>query len=161
MPRPKKTIKFNPLDDIPRPTTKPAVVTEGLSQTIEEKLHSEFSNGSLDEIARQIVSYQLDGEDKRGSADLLFNGVHYGFELPQTGFISIPSKELKTQLKRPFPMPQALGGFITGGPLGFLFSFLLGEPKPKKYFFSLKSNQGSVIFISLDRLAVDSIMQVS
>jgi hypothetical protein len=37
----------------------------------------------------------------------------------------------------------------------------MGEPKPKNYFFSLKSNQGGVIFISLDRLAVDSIMQVS
>ena len=161
MPRPKKTIKFNPLDDIPRPTTNPAVVTEELSQFKEEKLHSRFCTSPLDETVRQIVSYQLDGEDQIGNADLLFNGMHYGFELPQVGFISIPSKELKIQLKRPFPMPQALGGFITGGPLGFLFSFLMGEPKPKKYFFSLKSNQGGVIFISLDRLAVDSIMQVS
>lgn len=161
MPSPKKTIKFNPLDEIPRQTIKPAVVTEGLSQSNAKQLHSEFSTGPLDETTRQIVSYQLDGEDQRGNADLLFNGMHYGFELPQAGFISIPSKELKIQLKRPFPMPQALGGFITGGPLGFLFSFLLGEPKPKKYFFSLKSNQGNVIFISLDRLAVDSIMQVS
>lgn len=161
MPRPKKTIKFNPLDDIPRQNIKPAVVTEGLSQSKEEKLHREFTDSPLDETARQIVSYQLDGEDQRGNADLLFNGMHYGFELPQTGFISIPSNELKIQLKRPFPMPHALGGFITGGTLGFLFSFLMGELKPKKYFFSLKSYQGSVIFISLDRLAVDTIMQVS
>ena len=161
MPSPKKTIKFNPLDEILRQTIKPAVVTEGLSQSDTKQLHSQFSTSPLDETARQIVSYQLDGEDQRGNADLLFNGMHYGFELPQAGFISILSKELKIQLKRPFPMPQALGGFITGGPLGFLFSFLMSEPKPKKYFFSLKSNQGGVIFISLDRLAVDSIMQVS
>jgi hypothetical protein len=161
MPRPKKTIKHNPLDDIPRQTINPAAVTEELNQSDEEKLHRVFTDSPLDETVRQIVSYQLDGEDQRGNADLLFNGTHYGFELPQAGFISIPSKELKIQLKRPFPMPQALGGLITGGPLGFLFSFLMGEPKPKKYFFSLKSNQGGVIFISLDRLAVDSIMQVS
>jgi hypothetical protein len=161
MPSPKKTIKFNPLDDIPRPTVKAEVATEQLSQSKEEKLDRELTDSPLDETARQIISYQLDGTNQRGDAELLFNGMHYGFELPQGGFISIPSKELKAQLKRPFPMPQALGGFITGGPLGFLFSFLMGQPKPKKYFFSLKSNQGGVIFISLDRLAVDSIMQVS
>lgn len=161
MPSPKKTIKFNPLDDIPRQTTKQETVAEELNQSDEEKLHREFTDSPLDETVRQIVSYQLDGTDQGGDAELLFNGMQYGFELPQAGFIAIPSKELKTQLKHPFPMPQALCGFITGGPLGFLFSFLIGEPKPKKCFFSLKSNQGGVIFISLDRLAVDSIMQVS
>lgn len=149
------------MDDIPLQTIKPAAVTEELNQSDEAKLHREFSDSPLDETVRQIVSYQLDGEDQRGNADLVFNGMHYGFELPQVGFICISSKELKIQLKRPFPMPQALGGFFTGGTLGFLFSFLMGEPKPKKYFFSLKSNQGDVIFISLNGLAVDSIMQVS
>lgn len=160
MPSPKKTIKFNPLDDIPRPTIKPELVREQLSQSKEEKLDREFTDSPLAENARKIVSYQLDGTDQGGDAALLFNGMQYGFELPQVGFIPIPSKELKMQLRRPFPMPQALGGFITGGPLGFLFSFLIGEPKPKKYFFSLRSNQGGVIFISLDCLVVDSIMQV-
>lgn len=161
MPNPKKTIKFNPLDDMPPPTINSAAVAEELSQPDAEKLHSQSSNIPLDETAKQIVSYQIDGTDRVGNAELLFNGMQYSFELPQAGFISIPRKTLKVQLKRPFPMPFALSGFVTGGPLGFLFSFLMGEPKPKKYFFSLKSDQGSVIFISLDRLAVDSIMQVS
>jgi len=159
MPSTKKTIKFNPLDDIPRKTMKPVQATEEIRKSDSEIVRRERSGNSTYGAINQIVSYQLDRGDQKGSSELQFNGEHYGFELPKSGFIPIEGKDLKMQLKRPFPMPQAIGSFVTGGPIGFLFSFILGEPKPKKYFFSLTSNQGDVIFISLDRLVVDSIMQ--
>lgn len=160
MPSAKKTIKFNPLDDIPRQTMKPNQATEELGKSEDEKIVREHSGNSTGGLLNQIVSYQLDGGDQKGSSELIFNGERYGFELPKSGFIPIDGKDLKMQLRRPFPMPQAIGSFVTGGPIGFLFSFILGEPKPKKYFFSLTSKQGDLIFISLDRFAVDSIMQV-
>ena len=155
---PKKTIKFNPLDGIaiqkkravmaPEETDKPEIALGSVSST----------SKPIDNSMKQVVLYQIQDSPLTGSSELMFNGKHYGFEIPDDGFVVIHRKDLKSQLKRPFIMSQALGGLITGGPVGFLFSFLAGEPKPKKYFFSLKSNQGGTIFISLDYLAVDSIM---
>ena len=156
MRNPKKTIKFNPLDDIADQKVSPKITPKRIGKP--ELLGSKSLSKTINDITKQMVSYQMQDSQLTGSSELLFNGTHYGFEIPDDGFVVIHGKDLKSQLKRPFIMSQALGGFITGGPLGFLFSLLAGEPKPNKYFFSFKSNQGSIILISLDRLAVDSIM---
>jgi len=161
MPSTKKTIKFNPLDDISRQEIKPIKTSEHASKSAGDKLDNEHPGHSTDGDIKQRVFYQLAGNGLKGNSELIFNGKQYGFELPQSGFIPINGKDLKMQLKHPFQMPQAISGFVIGGPIGFLFSFILGEPKPKKYFFSLKGVQDNVIFISLDRLAVNSIMQIS
>lgn len=161
MPTPKKTIKFNPLDGISRQDLKPVPSPEEISHEAKEIFHTALADQPRAGNAQQIVSYQLEDSLAKGTAVLLLTSGGYGFELPNFGFIAIQAKELKSQLKRPFFMSRALGGFITGGSVGFLFSFLIGEPKPKKYFFSLKNNHGKVIFISLEQLAVESVIQNS
>ena len=156
MPSPKKTIKFNPLDDIADQSIRTKITPKKIGEPV--LLGSKSLSKPINDIKKQMVSYQMQDSQLTGSSELSFNGTHYGFEIPDDGFFVIHGKDLKSQLKRPFIMSQALGGLITGGPVGFLFTFLAGEPKPKRYFFSFKSNQGSIILISLDRLAVDSIM---
>ena len=156
MPSPKKTIKFNPLDDIADQMVRPKITPKKMGKS--ELLSSKSLSKPMNDIKKQMVSYQMQDSKLTGSSELLFNGKKYGFEIPDDGFVVIHREDLKSQLKSPFIMSQALGGLIAGGPIGFLFSFLTGEPKPKKYFFSLKSNQGGTVLISLDRLAVDSIM---
>ncbi len=161
MPSPKKTIKFNPLDDISRQNIKGVSPPEEIPKPMLANKGNKVADNSVDSTMKQIVSYQLEGSLHNGTAELVFNGSHYGFELPDHGFIGINGKELKNQLKSPFLMSQGLGGLITGGPIGFLFSILVSEPKPKKYFFSMKSNQDGIIFISLERSLVESLIQIT
>jgi hypothetical protein len=143
----RKTIQFNPLDTVTQPEIEPALSDLPPSNRASKK---KVVSKPTNQQTKTSVFYEISGSDLSGQASLLLNGAQYGFEVPELGFIALKGSELMHQLKAPFPMSQAISGLIFGGPIGFVIGFLAGKPKPKYYFFALKSSHGKVIFVRLD-----------
>jgi hypothetical protein len=170
MPSLKKTIKFNPLDasgtaskpsEAPKrkptkqteaPTPKQAKQTEAKAPKPKQTKQASpplNAQTAADQYLKTIdYVIQVDGE--RGSSPLLANGSDFGFDVPSLGFITLKSREMKSQLKDHFLMPRVIGGFFLGGSLGYAVSFILGKPKNKHYFFLVKSSHGKLVFARFD-----------
>jgi hypothetical protein len=159
MPSLKKTIKFNPLDasstaskPTEAPKRKPTKQTE--AKAPKPKLAKQASPlldaDTAPDQHLKTTYYVIQSDGERGSSPLLANGSDFGFDVPGLGFISLKSREMKSQLKDHFLLPRVIGGFFLGGSLGYAVSFILGKPKNKHYFFLVKSSHGKLVFVRFD-----------
>ena len=102
----------------------------------------------------RTTDYVIQASGDHGSSPLLVKGTDFGFEVPDLGFISLKSPEMRGQLKDHFLLPRVIGGFILGGPVGYAVSFILGKPNNKHYFFLVKSSHGKLVFARFDSLTL-------